>query len=93
VWFLTLPSLHPSTFLENVFHTCLHAFFAVVQYHIGGCPSLSLAPTPSSVHGKIRLACKAKYVCWDQVKLSDATLGRRIIWVERRITPFSAQKA
>ena len=28
-------------FLENVFHTCLHAFFAVPQYHTGGCPSIS----------------------------------------------------
>ena len=24
MWFLALPSLHPSTFLENVFHTCIH---------------------------------------------------------------------
>ena len=23
LWFLALPSLHPSTFLENVFHTCI----------------------------------------------------------------------
>ena len=49
----TLPSIYlvcvvfgtaiPTSFyiLENVFHTCLHAFFAVLQYHTGGCPSLS----------------------------------------------------
>ena len=49
----TLPSIYlvcvvfgtaiPTSFyiLENVFHTCLHAFFAVLQYHTEGCPSLS----------------------------------------------------
>ena len=33
LWFLAMPSLHPSTFLENVLYTCLCTFLCtIVQY-------------------------------------------------------------
>ena len=32
LWFLALPSLHPSTFLENIFYTCLHTFSCTIVH-------------------------------------------------------------
>ena len=39
MWFLALPSLHPHTFLENVFHTC-RAWGATVGTGVGACGPL-----------------------------------------------------
>ena len=47
MWFLALPSLHPSTFLENVFHTCLCAFVLYhTTIHVQEVVTLQVKPTP-----------------------------------------------
>ena len=54
LWFLALPSLHPFTFLENVFYTCLCAFFWTICSTL---KSIFFQQTSYKMHQTHQLPC------------------------------------